>query len=169
MADENVTQGAEPEPEEDRDRDSIVKMLGEAENYARRMKQHPPATAEAIATQLSGTVLELVKDMIQKQLDLYDMVVGALDDLDDRLAGVESGLGPEGPSDEETSKLREYVAFTGDMLDHIIPTLEGDVRAKAEEMRKLGTECAAIIETFAGSDEDEEGEGDEPETSGEQN
>jgi hypothetical protein len=155
------TEADEPDP----DRDALTKLIGEIDTYARRMAKNPPGSVAAVAQQLSGTVMEFIKDVAQKQLDLYDETMAMADDFEARIDTLESGE-PDGVSEEDSAKLGEFIAFANKFIDTVLPTLEGDIKAETERMRAIGTECAAIVAGFGGEGDEEEEEDEEPETEG---
>lgn len=162
MADptDSTTETVDETEQADADRDALTKMLGELDTHIRRMQKAPPATVAALSQHVAGTVMEFIKDVVQKHLDMYDYVTEMDQDFEDRLIVLEASGGPEGISEEDAGKLREYVEFANKMMDTLIPTLEGEVKAETERMRALGTECTAIVESLAGEGDEDE---DEPE------
>jgi hypothetical protein len=158
MADETTTPETETEQEPDKDHDKLVALLGEVKRHCDRMKKSPPTSVQALSLQVSGTVMELLGEIVTAQVDLYELMGGAIDDLNDRVEDIEEGQSPPvGPSDDEIGKLKDFVAFANDMIDHALPqaAAEPDVRTKLEEMRKLGAECAGILDELSGEGEDE--------------
>jgi hypothetical protein len=165
----DTTADVMPEAEEpDPDRDTITKLIGEIDTYARRMAKNPPGSMPALAQQLSGTVMEFIKDIAQKQLDLYDEMMAMGDDFENRFDTIESGE-PGGVSEEDAAKLSEFIAFANKFIDTVLPTLEGDIKTETERMRAIGSECAAIVAGFGGEGDEEEDEDEETDTEAETN
>lgn len=165
MPEMNAVESEDLGPSDEEVRAELVKLLGEVDDHMTRMRKHPPTSLQALVAQVSGTVMDFMKDIVKKQIEFFDSCTGGLDDHEDRLIDLERTANG-GLSTEEASKLQEFVGFANKLIDSILLAIpEGEARAEPQRMRRLGAECEEILSDFLSEDESEKEDGSEDDDS----
>jgi hypothetical protein len=137
--------------------DEGAKLLRDIEAHGLRLQKNPPKTLDGLAGEMSGTVLEFVKDVLAQQIALRDWVYETVSVLDGRLAGVEGDETRIMPEDGE--KLLALIDGSKLLITRSLEAaLPADVKKGLEELSALADECKDIVEDSIVEEEEEEEE-----------
>ena len=139
--------------------DEGVKLLSDIEAHALRLQKNAPKTVEGLTSEMAGTVLEFVKDVLTQHMQLRDWVVQGMGVLDERVADVEGEMGSRIIPDD-ADKLMSLIEGTKLLVARNLEVqLAPDVKRGLEELLKLAEECEEIVEdAMVDDDEPEDGE-----------